>query len=318
MHAGFLLGPRAFYAALRELPESERRLFDMRGVAYINQLYGDDFGLRVAQRSHARFVNTTMMLTTLGAAVSDGLADGRVVSGVGGQYNFVAMAHALPGARSVLCARATRLKDGRASSNIVAGYGHTTIPRHLRDVAITEYGIADLRGRTDGECIAAMLNVADARFQDELLTAAKRANKIDAGYRIPEAFRHNTPERLEAAFAAQRRAGLFSEYPFGTDLTREEIDLARALRWLKDHTGGKRARIATALRALFTRLQESDRPYLSRLGLREPQKFSGTAQCEAREPRAARHRGRTPAIYFANNRDGSLNALNSSALPEGS
>ena len=58
MHAGFLLGPRAFYAALRELPESERRLFDMRGVGYINQLYGDDFELRVAQRSHARFVNT--------------------------------------------------------------------------------------------------------------------------------------------------------------------------------------------------------------------------------------------------------------------
>ncbi len=112
MHAGFLLGPRAFYAALCALPESERRLFDMRGVGYINQLYGDDFSLRVAQRCHARFVNTTMMLTTLGAAVSDGLDDGRVVSGVGGQYNFVAMAHALPGARSVLCARATRRKDG--------------------------------------------------------------------------------------------------------------------------------------------------------------------------------------------------------------
>jgi acyl-CoA hydrolase len=108
MHAGFLLGPRAFYAALCGLPESERRLFDMRGVGYINQLYGEDYSLRVAQRAHARFVNTTMMLTTLGAAVSDGLADGRVVSGVGGQYNFVAMAHALPGARSVLCARATR------------------------------------------------------------------------------------------------------------------------------------------------------------------------------------------------------------------
>ena len=113
MHAGFLLGPRSFYAALRALPESERRLFDMRGVGYINQLYGDDLPLRVAQRSHARFVNTTMMLTTLGAAVSDGLADGRVVSGVGGQYNFVAMAHALPGARSVLCARSTRRKDGK-------------------------------------------------------------------------------------------------------------------------------------------------------------------------------------------------------------
>ena len=194
MHAGFLLGPRSFYSALCALPENERRLFDMRGVGYINQLYGDDSALRVAQRSHARFVNTTMMLTTLGAAVSDGLADGRVVSGVGGQYNFVTMAHALPGARSVLCARATRRKDGKLGSNIVTSYGHTTIPRHLRDIAVTEYGIADLRGRTDAECVAAMLNIADSRFQDALLAEAKRANKIDAGYRIPEQHRRNTPE----------------------------------------------------------------------------------------------------------------------------
>src|SRR6187399_3705116 len=273
MHAGFLLGPRAFYAALCALPESERRLFDMRGVGYINQLYGEDFSLRVAQRGHARFVNTTMMLTTLGAAVSDGLADGRVVSGVGGQYNFVAMAHALPGARSVLCARATRHKDGRVSSNIVTSYGHITIPRHLRDIALTEYGIADLRGRTDAECIAAMLNIADSRFQDELLTAAKRANKIDAGYRVPEQHRHNTRERLEESFAAQRGSGLFSEYPFGTDLTREEIDLTHALRWLKEHTAAPVARATTFARALMSGAQESERSHLARLALTEPKDF---------------------------------------------
>jgi acyl-CoA hydrolase len=270
MHAGFLLGPRAFYAALSALPEAERRLFDMRGVGFINQLYGADQDLRIAQRSHARFVNTTMMLTTLGAAVSDGLADGRVVSGVGGQYNFVAMAHALPGARSMLCVRATRRKDGRLASNVVAEYGHTTIPRHLRDIAITEYGIADLRGRTDAECIAAMIDIADSRFQEELLTAAKRANKIDAGYRIPASRRHNTPERLAEAFSAPRRAGLFSEYPFGTDLTREEIELARALRWLKDATAGPSRRLALLARSWFTRPEAQERAGLQRLRLAEP------------------------------------------------
>jgi acyl-CoA hydrolase len=273
MQAGFLLGPRSFYAALCALSESERQLFDMRGVGYINQLYGDDLPLRVAQRSHARFVNTSMMLTTLGAAISDGLADGRVVSGVGGQYNFVAMAHALPGARSVLCARATRLKDGRLASNIVASYGNTTIPRHLRDIAITEYGIAELRGRTDSECVAAMINIADSRFQADLLGAAKRAQKIDAGYEVPEAYRHNTPQRLEQAFVAQRRAGLFSEYPFGTDFTREEIDLARALRWLKENTAGSGARLRTMARALVHGVHDPHRSYLERLGLAAPEDF---------------------------------------------
>jgi hypothetical protein len=274
MHAGFLLGPRSFYSALCALPENERRLFDMRGVGYINQLYGEDAALRVAQRSHARFVNTTMMLTTLGAAVSDGLADGRVVSGVGGQYNFVTMAHALPGARSVLCVRSTRRKDGKVSSNIVTSYGHTTIPRHLRDIAVTEYGIADLRGRTDAECVAAMLNIADSRFQGALLAEAKRANKIDAGYQVPDEHRRNTPERLEEAIAAQRRAGLFSEYPFGTDLTREEIELARALRWLKENTAGKGARMRTIARAMFVKPRDSEHPCLARLQLDAPGNFS--------------------------------------------
>jgi acyl-CoA hydrolase len=274
MHAGFLLGPRAFYSALRELPESERRLFDMRSVGYINQLYGSDQELRMVQRCHSRFVNTAMMLTTLGAAVSDGLEDGRVVSGVGGQYNFVAMAHALPGARSILCVRSTRRKDGKVTSNIVTSYGHTTIPRHLRDIAITEYGIADLRGRTDGECVAAMLNIADSRFQEELLAAARRANKIDAGYRIPDLYRQNLPARLEESFAAQRAAGLFSEYPFGTDLTSEEVDLARALRWLKENTAGNVARFGTIARALFTAARVEDRSYLDRLKLGQPANFS--------------------------------------------
>lgn len=86
LHAGFFLGPRGFYAALRELPESDLSQFGMRSVAYVNQLYGADLELRVLQRRAARFYNTTMMVTLLGAAVSDTLDSGQVVSGVGGQY----------------------------------------------------------------------------------------------------------------------------------------------------------------------------------------------------------------------------------------
>src|SRR5204862_85988 len=137
---------------------------------------------------------------------------GRVVSGVGGQYNFVAMAHALPGARSILCVRATRTRHGRTTSNIVWNYGHQTIPRHLRDLVVTEYGIADLRGRTDEEIIAALLNVADSRFQDALLSRARAAGKIRADYRIPDAFRNHLPQRLMLAPRGHRRQGYFSEY----------------------------------------------------------------------------------------------------------
>ena len=271
LHAGFFLGPRAFYAALRELPENERAQFSMRGVAFVNQLYGADQELRILQRRAARCVNTAMMVTLLGAAVSDGLADSEVVSGVGGQYNFVAMAHALPGARSILCVRAVRTRHGRTTSNIVWNYAHVTIPRHLRDIVVTEYGVAELRGRTDAEVIAALLNVADSRFQAELLERAKAAGKIRADYAIPAAHRDNFPARLARALAEPRRQGYFSEYPFGTDLTQEEIVLARALHWLDARTAGRWRGLATVAAALTTRSPAAAHANaLQRVGLDAP------------------------------------------------
>jgi acyl-CoA hydrolase len=271
LHAAFFLGPRGFYAALRELSESDRAQFGMRGVAFVNQLYGADQELRVLQRRAARCVNTTMMVTLLGAAVSDALESGQVVSGVGGQYNFVAMAHALPDARAILCVRATRTHGGRTTSNIIWSYGQETIPRHLRDIVITEYGIADLRGRTDEEIIAALLNVSDSRFQPGLLARAIKAGKIGADYQIPVAFRDNLPERLERALAEHRAAGYFSDYPFGTDLTAQEIALARALQFLAGRTATRWGRLRTAAVALIRGTPAARHAAaLERMGLKTP------------------------------------------------
>ena len=128
--------------------------------------------------------------------------NGRVVSGVGGQYNFVAQAFALQGARSIIVLPATRATAGRMNSNIRWNYGHTTIPRHLRDIMVTEYGIADLRGKSDREVIAAMLSVADSRFQGELLARAKEKATQAISLRVPVA-------DIEAAkkIAARRGVG---------------------------------------------------------------------------------------------------------------
>lgn len=271
LHAGFLLGPRGFYAALRELPEAERARFRMTGVRFTNQLYGPDLALRIAQRRHARFINTTMIATALGAAVSDALDNGQVVSGVGGQYNFVAMAHELPEAHSVLLLRSTRTHRGVTSSNIRWSYGHTTIPRHLRDVVVTEYGVARLRGRSDRDCVAAMLEIADSRFQDALLADARRAGKIEAAYRIPEQSRDNYPQRLHSALAPLQAQGLFSDFPFGTDLTREEIVLARALRRLEDAMRGPARRALEMALAWSGRAHcERSQPFLERMSLATP------------------------------------------------
>ena len=159
VHGGFFLGPQAFYQRLREMTLEQRARFSMTRISFINELYGQE-DLKRRQRRDARFVNTVFGMTLLGAGVADQLEDGRVLSGVGGQYNFVAQGHALEGGRSVLLLRSWRESGGEVSSNLFWSYGHCTIPRHLRDILVTEYGIADLRGHTDSEVIARLLAVS--------------------------------------------------------------------------------------------------------------------------------------------------------------
>jgi acyl-CoA hydrolase len=243
----------------------------MMPVSYTNELDGPGWEEKVSARRNARFINSAMMATLGGAIVSDGLADGRVVSGVGGQYNFVAQAHALPGGRSIIALRATRASGGRLESNIRWNYGHTTIPRHLRDIVVTEYGIADLRGRSDAEVAAAMLAISDSRFQPALLAEAQRAGKLPRDHRIPDAHRDNVPARLERALAPHRAAGRFGALPFGTDLSPEEVRLAGALRRLKARSGSLAGRVgvATALLRPLPRDPET-RALFDRMGVAEP------------------------------------------------
>lgn len=66
---------------------------------------------------------------------------------------------------------------------------------------LTEYGIADLRGRSDEDVIISLLEIADSRFQDGLLKKAKRAGKVRETYEIPNHARNNRPERLESELA---------------------------------------------------------------------------------------------------------------------
>ncbi len=269
LQGAFFLGPGEFYRALHELSEQERGLFEMTSVSRINDLYGEE-ALGRRQRLHARFINICMKVALFGAAVSDGLEDGRVVSGVGGQYNFVAMAHELEDARSILLLRATRASGGGVESNIVFNYGHETIPRHLRDVVVTQYGIADLRGRTDAEVAAALIAIADRRFQGGLAARAKAAGKLRRDWRVPEHALGNTEERLAAQLAPLAKRGLLPMFPLGTDFDQDEQRLVRALLWLEKNAAGWRNRLALAAALLGARPRQEDAPALARMSLANP------------------------------------------------
>ena len=279
LHGAFYLGSHEFYDWLRTLDADGQRGIGMRRVSEVNELYGGRESLERVQRHQSRFFNTCMMATALGAAVSDGLADGRVVSGVGGQYNFVAMAHALPEARSVLMLRATREEPGQpAITSIVWNYGHTTIPRHLRDIYVSEYGIADVHGACDEDCIAAMAGIADARFQHGLLTTANLSGKLGEDLLRQRLSGRNTPERLRATLAPFRADGTLTDYPLGSDFTPVEQRLVKALTWLKANTATTGAKLTTIARALTGARASStdDIEAVIRMGYANPSGFSET------------------------------------------
>ncbi len=249
LHAAFFLGSQWMYDTLNRMSAEERSRFHMTDVSRINQLYGGE-ALDRAQRLEGRFINTTMKMTLLGAAASDQLGDGQVVSGVGGQYNFVAMAHALARGRSVLMLRSYRGSGRKAESNIVWEFPHTTIPRHLRDIVVSEYGVADLRSAQDEEVIQKLICIADSRWQHELRAAAIKAGKLDAAWAVPGPFRNNSPLWAEQCLGSFRRSGALPDYPFGSDFSPEEQRIARALNYLASRGDTRRGRLMLLLRAL--------------------------------------------------------------------
>lgn len=270
MHAGFFLGPQKFYKWLNDLTSEKRKLFEMRSVLKVNQLYGHEEIDRL-HRKNARFINTCMMTTLSGAHVSDGIEDGRVVSGVGGQFNFVAMAQELPDGHSVITMRSTRTKKGKTYSNIVNNYGHITVPRHMRDILVTEYGVAFLRGKTDQEIIIELLKVSDSRFQEELMNHAKKTGKLSNSYQLPKEFKNNLPSKYSAILEENRKSGFFERFPFGTDLTPEEIKIGGALKRLKAKMEKPLLqKIQFLLTAIFSPVTNDQLKHLVRIDLNNP------------------------------------------------
>jgi hypothetical protein len=269
LHGAFFLGPKSFYRALREMTPQQIARIQMMPVSFTNELYGDEDNKRRA-RVDARFVNNALMATLMGAVISDGLENGQVVSGVGGQYNFVAQAFALAGARSILTVDATRPAGRALQSNIRWSYGHETIPRHLRDIVVTEYGVADLRGKSDAEVIASMLKVADSRFQDDLARQAKDAGKLPANFDLPKAHRENYPERIADLLRPARQQGLLPSFPFGSDFTDVEQRLIPALQLLQEAQRSPRLLPGMLWQGFTRRPDAADAECLARLGLDKP------------------------------------------------
>lgn len=282
LHGSFYLGSPDFYDWLRHLSADEKSSIGMEPISKINAINGHYYDLELVQRKNARFINTCMQATLLGGAMSETLDNGSVVAGVGGQFDFVSMAHLLPKARSMLLLRATREQAGKLTSNIRFEGGHLTIPRHMRDIFITEFGIADIRDNTDQDCITRMLSICHSTFQTALLEKATSLKKVkDASFAIKP---DNTNEALNARLQPFYQDGSLPDYPLGSDFTPVEQRIVKALTWLRQKTDTK-AEFATtvaqlAISDLKHRLADEevdiDTEALARMGLDDPEGIEQT------------------------------------------
>ena len=123
-------------------------------------------------------INGAISLDIHGQVVADTIA-GRQYSGIGGHEDFVSGPALSFDARSVLVLPSTITVGGELRSRIVPWFPAGTVvttPRHQVDTIVTEYGVAELQGKTAHQRGQALAAIADPSFRDGLLEAAERAS----------------------------------------------------------------------------------------------------------------------------------------------
>jgi acyl-CoA hydrolase len=130
----------------------------------------------IAANHNVVTVNGALAVDLWGQAAADAM-HGRQYSGIGGHEDFVAASGYELEDRSLLCMPSVAMVKGEPVSRIDVSLppGATvTTPRHQLDVVITEFGIAELRGRTVRERGRALAAIAHPDFRGRLQEAAEQ------------------------------------------------------------------------------------------------------------------------------------------------
>jgi acyl-CoA hydrolase len=123
-------------------------------------------------------INAAIAVDVHGQIVADTVG-GRQYSGIGGHEDFVTGPSLDLDDRALVCLPSTAAVDGELRSRIVPWFEAGTVittPRHQVDVIVTEYGSAELQGKTIHQRGIELAGIAHPDFRDELLKAAERAS----------------------------------------------------------------------------------------------------------------------------------------------
>lgn len=166
--AGFIIGTRRLYDWVDDNP-----LIELHRTEYIN----DPFV--IAQNDRMVAINSAIEIDLTGQVCADSIGH-KFYSGIGGQLDFVYGASRSKGGVPIIALPSmTVMRDGTAVSKIVhflkPGAGVDTTRNHIRFV-VTEFGVAELYGKTIRQRAQALINIAHPQFRDELTAKAKELN----------------------------------------------------------------------------------------------------------------------------------------------
>ena len=158
--SGFVLGARALYDFIDDNP----------AVVQLDIAYVNDPGV-IARNPKVIAINSAVEIDLTGQICADSIGS-KIISGVGGQMDFMRGAALSKGGKPII-ALPSRTKAGasRLVPVLKSGAGVVTTRAHVHFVA-TEYGVADLAGKTLRERTAALVALAHPDDREALSRAA--------------------------------------------------------------------------------------------------------------------------------------------------
>ncbi|MDD2664935.1 MAG: acetyl-CoA hydrolase/transferase C-terminal domain-containing protein [Dechloromonas sp.] len=163
MLATFALGSKKLYQFMNRNPALEMHPVDFTNDPYL-----------AGQNDNLHAINATMQIDFLGQCGSESLGTAPY-SGTGGQADFVRAANRSKGGKSFIVLPSTAKDDtiSRIVPTLAQGT-HVTTSKNDVNYVVTEYGVAQLRGKTAKQRCAELIAIAHPDFRGELREAARK------------------------------------------------------------------------------------------------------------------------------------------------
>jgi acetyl-CoA hydrolase len=153
--AGFIIGTNRLYEWVDDNP-----LIELHPTEYVN----DPFV--IAQNERMVAVNSAIEVDLTGQVCADSIGP-KLYSGVGGQLDFIYGASRSRGGVPIIALPSKAKNFSRIVSMLKQGAGVVTSRNHIRYV-VTEFGVADLYGKTIRQRAQSLINIAHPEFREQL------------------------------------------------------------------------------------------------------------------------------------------------------